>query len=169
MTDLTHASQKLVSFVELLQTLGGLDLRARLRRPSGGERPEWSVEFEGADTALLTARNGELLHAIEHIAAKILGLAPEEHDRISCDADNFKARRERELQRLASAGIADVLRNLKPHIFPPMMSRERRLLHLALAGSGLHSASIGEASRRSVVLYPAGVTPPGNPSPPTMG
>ena len=102
------------------------------------------VRFEGADTPLLTARNGELLHAVEHLAAKILGLEPEEHDRISCDADGFKARRDGEVERLAKVAIVEVRTTATAYVFPPMMSRERRLLHLALAHSGLKSASTGE-------------------------
>jgi len=39
------------------------------------------VEFTGPDTPVLTARNGELLNALEHIATKMLRLEPEEHDR----------------------------------------------------------------------------------------
>src|SRR5215510_3677155 len=40
--------------------------------------PEISVEFSGPDVPLLLSRNGELLLAIEHIAAKILRYEHEE-------------------------------------------------------------------------------------------
>jgi spoIIIJ-associated protein len=116
--------------------------------------PEVSVELSGADTPLLLARNAELLHAIEHLAAKILRLEPEEHDRISVDAADFKANRDRDLRASATAAIARVRAEGQPYTFPPMSSRERRLLHLAIAPSGLRSASTGEGPRRSVVLYP---------------
>ena len=162
MTNLTHASQKLVAFVQLLQTPGCLELTANvkhLQSEDGLLRPELLVEFEGPDTPLLTARNGELLHAIEHLAAKVLGLESDEHDRISFDADNFKAKRLKELERLATDAVLKVKTTATAYIFPPMMSRERRLLHLALASSGLRSASSGESSRRFVVLYPEGVLP----------
>lgn len=163
MTNLTDAGRELVAIVELLRIQGGFDLTAQVRCPSpdgGLARPELVVELEGADTALLTARNGELLLAIEHIAAKTLRLDPQEHDRISFDAEEFKARRERELLRLASDGIAKVRTTATAYVFPPMMSRERRLLHLALASSGLRTASTGERFLRCVVLYPEGVEPP---------
>lgn len=163
MKNLTHASQQLVALVELLQTPGGFDLIAKVKHLASGEdspRPHIVVGLEGADGPLLTARNGELLHAIEHIAAKVLRLEPEDHDRISFDARNFKAARARELERLATAAIMKVRTTEAAYIFPPMMSRERRLLHLALAPSGLRTASTGEHNRRSVVLYPAGGSPP---------
>jgi spoIIIJ-associated protein len=40
-----------------------------------------------------------------------------------------------------------------------MNARDRRILHLALAPSGLTSASTGERFSRAVVLYPE-ATPP---------
>src|SRR6185437_15016590 len=112
------------------------------------------VEFTGTDTPLLTARNGELLHAIEHLAAKALRFEPEEHDRISFDADNFKLLRNRELQLIAEAAAEKVRATGRPYSFPPMNSRERRLLHLALSASGLPTASSGIGPRRFVVVYP---------------
>jgi spoIIIJ-associated protein len=121
--------------------------------------PEITVELTGPDTPLLLAHNGELLHAIEHIAAKILRLEPEEHDRISFDAGGFKATRNRNLQHSAEAAIEKVRATGQPYAFPPMTSRERRILHLALLRSGLPTASSGENPRRFVVLYPEGQSP----------
>jgi spoIIIJ-associated protein len=114
------------------------------------------VEFTGPDTHLLIARNGELLNAMENIAAKTLRLEPEQHDRISFDADSFKENRDRDLRRVADAAIESVKRTGKPYAFAPMTSREGRLLHMALVGSGLPTASTGEIPRRYVVLYPVG-------------
>lgn len=127
--------------------------------------PEISVELSGPDVPLVLARNGELLLAIEHIAAKILRFEHEEHDRISFDADNFKVLRHQELRLAAEAAIDRVRRTGQPFSFAPMSSRERRLLHLALAPSGLATASSGEGPRRFVVLYPEGEKPAAGPSP----
>jgi spoIIIJ-associated protein len=126
---------------------------------SGETSPEISVEFIGADAALLTARNAELLHAIEHLAAKALRLEPERHHVISFDAENFKLLRNAELQTMADAAVERVRASGRPHVFPPMNSRERRLLHLALSVSGLPTASTSDGPRRFVVLYPEGQQP----------
>jgi spoIIIJ-associated protein len=178
MHDLKDAQPKIAALVELLSTSGGLRIAARITAraeqaaapeapaqstaealPTAPEAspelsPEISVDLFGPDTPLLLSRNAELLHAIEHLAAKILRLEPEEHDRISFDAANFKANRDRDLRASAAAAIARVRAEGRPYTFPPMSSRERRLLHLAIAPSGLRSASTGEGPRRSVVLYP---------------
>ena len=179
-----QAEKKIADFLQTLTTVGGLNLESHILDCNGQvqsapddsvgstpavsskttPQPDLSVELTGPDTPLLLARNGELLLAIEHLAAKILRLEPEDHDRISFDADNFKVLRNRELQLLAEAAIEKVRATGQPHAFPPMTSRERRLIHLALVPSGLSSASTGEGPRRFVVLYPESYQPPAAPS-----
>ncbi len=112
------------------------------------------VVFTGHDTPALTARNGELLYALEHVAAKTLRLEPDDHDRISFDADSFKANREKALRESAAKAVELVRSTGRPYSFPPMTSRERRLLHLELVDSGLPTMSSGEVPRRFVTLYP---------------
>jgi spoIIIJ-associated protein len=181
------AAKKIEEFLQTLRTSSGLDFEFKIlacngqvqpdsSEPAGdvplvpnppSQSPEITVELTGPDTPLLTARNGELLHAIEHLAAKVLRLEPEEHDRISFDADNFKLLRNRELQLIAETAIQKVRATGRPYSFPPMNSRERRLLHLALNASGLPTASSGLGPRRFVVLYPEGHEPVEPPQPPS--
>jgi spoIIIJ-associated protein len=178
----SQAEEKVRDFLKVLTDTGGLDLQYQIlacnghvqpntddpvgaesqsstTSPASASLPRIKVEFSGPDTALLLARNGELLHSIEHVAAKILRLEPEDHDLISFDAEGFKANRDRELQRTADAAILAVRSSGRPYSFPPMTSRERRMLHLALAKSGLPTASSGDIPRRFVVLYPEGFQP----------
>ena len=114
------------------------------------------MECKGPDAPLLLERDGELLRALEHIAAKMLRLEPEDHDRVSFDAEGFKAERARTLRTSAEHAIAAVEDTARPFNFAPMNSRERRMLHLFLRDSGLQTASSGEGARRFVVLYPEG-------------
>ncbi len=171
------APQKIADFLQILVRKGGLDIDSEVLTgdgqgqqdagsPAGGAvaLPNIWVNLSGPDTALLLAYNGELLNAIEHIAAKILRLEPEEHDRICFDANGFKAKRDRELRATAEAAIQKVRATGRPFAFPPMSSRERRMLHLILAGSGLPTASSGDGPRRFVVLYPEGQEPAPQPT-----
>ncbi len=162
MQDLAQAAETVASLMRLLTTKGGLRLRYRITAgagavdPDGFERRDIYVECKGPDTPLLLEKDGELLRALEHIAAKMLRLEPEDHDRISFDAEGFKASRAGTLRASADGGIAEVRSNGRPFSFAPMSSRERRMLHLFLRDSGLQTASSGEGGRRFVVLYPAG-------------
>ncbi|HXE07435.1 MAG TPA: R3H domain-containing nucleic acid-binding protein [Acidobacteriaceae bacterium] len=135
-------------------------VKARGAAPEEGAEPAagshmLAVEFIGPDTRWLTARNGELLNALEHIATKILRLEPEAHDQVSFDADQFKANRDRQLRNMADEAVESVKESGRPFAFPPMSSRERRMLHMLLVDSGLQTASSGEGPGRYVVLYPA--------------
>src|SRR5882757_2734372 len=165
MNDLAEAAKKIAAFIQTLTTIGGMRLRYKITAgagaadPYGLERREIYVELSGPDAPLLTERYGEVLRALEHIAAKILRLEPEDHDRISFDADGFKATRNRELDLMAEMAIQKVRATGEPFSFSPMSSRERRILHLALAKSGLPTASSGIGPGRFVVLYPEGSEP----------
>ena len=184
MTTPALSEKKVEEFLRLLTTTCGLKLSSKIQACNGqvqtsscpagqnpsrlenatpNTSPELTVELTGPDTPLLLSRNGELLLAIEHIAAKILRLEPDQHERISFDADNFKVLRNRELQLLAEAAIEKVRATGRPHAFPPMTSRERRIIHLALADSGLSSASTTDGPRRFAVLYPEGQQPETSP------
>ncbi|HEY1743860.1 MAG TPA: R3H domain-containing nucleic acid-binding protein [Granulicella sp.] len=162
MEDLQLAAEKVASLMRLLTTTGGLRLKFRITAgagaadPDGFERRDIYVECKGPDVDLLTERDGELLRSLEHIAAKILQLEPEDHDRVSFDADGFKAERAQSLREAAERAIDQVEDTDQPFNFPPMSSRERRMLHLFLRDSGLQTASSGEGPRRFVVLYPEG-------------
>ena len=184
MEDVAQAALTIGSFLQSFTLSGGLRLRFRVKlraaKTNNGNSAEDSesatpagdgdqngpralyVEFTGPDTPLLTARNGEVLNALEHIATKILRLEPDAHDQVSFDADHFKANRDRRLRDSAAAAIEHVRTTGQPHPFPAMSSRERRMLHLILSESGLPTASSGEGPARFVVLYPAGADTSGN-------
>src|ERR1700679_1049990 len=133
--DYRAAATTISEFLKLLSTTGGLRLKYRITAgegaadPDGLEAREIYVEIAGQDAPMVTQRNGELLRALEHIAAKMVRLEPEEHDRISFDSGNFKA----------------------------MSSPERRMLHLAFRQfDDLETESSGEGLRRFVVVYRKG-------------
>lgn len=170
MEDLAQAAERVASLMKLLTTTGGLRLKYRITAgagavdPDGFERRDIYVECKGPDTDLLLASDGELLRSLEHLAAKMLRLEPDDHDRISFDANGFKASRARALRASADDAIDEVEDTGQPFRFAPMNSRERRMLHLFLRDSGLQTASSGEGPRRFVVLYPEGYQIPPEPS-----
>jgi len=173
MDDLALPAKTIASLLQSFISSGNLRLRFRVtvrslkpkagttapaqQSPTDGRR-DLAVEFSGPDTQLLTARNGELLNALEHIATKVLRLEHEDHDRVSFDAEGFKADRDRRLRESAVAAIERVRATGRSYAFPAMTSRERRMLHMVLGESGLRTASSGEGPGRFVVLYPDGAS-----------
>lgn len=171
-TSLSEQASKITAFLNTFITAGHLDLQFREPQASAGIEnpsvvpPVFTLEFTGSDTPILTARNGEVLHALEYMAARILGLDSTQHELLSFDADHFKLNRLRDLEQTAAAGVERVRATGQRFAFPPMSSRERRTLHMLLAASGLPTGSIGENPRRYVILYPEGQRPaePGRPN-----
>ena len=162
MEELSRSAEQVASLRRVLTTTGGFRLKFRITAgagaadPDGFERRDIYVECKGPDADLLLDRDGELLRALEHVAAKILRLEPEEHDRVSFDADGYKAERAAALREMADTAIDHVDETGEPYKFAIMSSRERRMLHMFLKDSGLQTASSGEGARRFVVLYPEG-------------
>src|SRR5580700_659957 len=161
--DYSAAAQKIAALLKTLTTTGGLRLKYRITAGQGAADPdqlearEIYVELAGPDAGLLTQRGGELLRSLEHVAAKIIRLDQEEHDKVSFDANNFKALRARELKMAAETAAEKVRHTGLPFSFAPMSSRERRMLHLAFRGyDDLETASSGEGLHRFVVAYPKG-------------
>jgi spoIIIJ-associated protein len=173
--DLQEAAQKIAGFLSTLNKLGGMRLKYRItagegaRDPEGLEARQIYVELGGPDVPLVTAHNGELLRALETIAAQILRLDQRENDLVSFDAANFKALRAQELRLQAEMAADKVIKSGVPYAFPPMNSRERRLLHLSFRSlEGVETASSGEGPGRFLAVYPKGktnlpVTPPARP------
>jgi spoIIIJ-associated protein len=163
--DLQVAAQKIAGFLNNLNKLGGLRLKFRITAgdgaldPEGIEARQIYVELGGPDVLMVTAHDGELLRALETITAQMLRLESRENDLVSFDANNFKALRAQELRLTAETAAEKVRRTGIPYCFPPMNSRERRLMHMACKGlEGVETASSGEGPNRFLVVYPEGKT-----------
>jgi len=163
--DLQQAAQKIASFLNTLNKLGGLRLKYRItagdgaRDPEGVEARQLYVELAGPDVPLVVQHNGELLRALETLAAQMLRLDHHEQDLVSFDAANFKALRAEEIRLQAETAAERVRQTGIPYSFPPMNSRERRMLHLACKDlAGVETASVGEGPNRFLVVYPEGKT-----------
>ena len=162
--DLQQAAQKIAGFLATLNKLGGLRLKYRITAPDAAPdseelAPALCVELAGPDVPLVTQHNGELLLALETIAAQILRLDQHEGGLVSFDAANFKALRAAELRLTAETIAEKVLKSGVPYAFAPTNSRERRLMHMAFRGiEGVETASNGEGRDRFLAVYPAGKT-----------
>ena len=163
--DLQQAAQKIAAFITTLNKLGGMRLKFRITAgdgaldPQGMEARQIYVELGGPDVPMVIQHNGELLRAMETLAAQMLRLDQREQDLISFDAGNFKALHAQELRLTAETAAEKVRKSGIPYSFPPMNSRERREMHLACKGlEGVETASVGEGPDRFLVVYPEGKT-----------
>jgi len=162
--NLQQAAQQIANLLNSIVRLGGLRLKFRISGAAPNADPEedqtvLNVELAGTDAPLLTQRGGELLRALEHLAAQILKLDAREHNLISFDALNFKALRKQEIVLSAQTAAERVHETGQPYSFSPTNSRERRMLHMAFRDmEDVETLSHGEGAERYLVVYPKGRT-----------
>jgi spoIIIJ-associated protein len=159
-TDKIAAAKKISELLNGIISTGDFRLRYKIMvDPPAVDHdfgtPQIKVELSGADSPLVKERGGELLRALEHVALEMLKLAPDEHDKVVFDCENFRSDRMAELRLSANHAAEKVRQSGMPYAFAPMSSRERRLVHLALREmEDLRTESAGEALQRYVVVYP---------------
>ena len=163
--DLQAAAQKIAGFLTNLNKLGGSRFKYRISAGDGARDPQGIearvVYVELGDPGSPPAHPAQRRAAarLETIAAQVLRLEQRESDLISFDAGNFKALRAEELRMAAQTAAEKVRKTGVPYAFPPMNSRERRLLHMAFREiEGVETASSGEGQDRFLAVYPAGQT-----------
>ncbi len=160
-TDKIAAAKKISELLNAVFAAGDFRLRYKITvdPPVGTdrewERPDILVELSGSDSPLVLENGGELLRAFEHVSLEMLRIAPNEHEKISFDCQNFRAARLQELRLAADVAAQRVRETGMPYAFAPMSSRERRIVHLAMReADDLRTESAGEAADRHVVVYP---------------
>lgn len=170
--DKVAAAKKIDELLRAIVPNGGFRLKYKITvnppRPaeSDWEHPEILVDLAGPDSGILTARGGEMLRNLEHLAIKALDLPHEDHDKIGFDCQNFKQMRREELRMAAQAAAERVRKSGQPYQLAPMNSRERRMVHLALReAADLKTESTGEGAHRAVVVMPKDFDPNFKPKP----
>jgi spoIIIJ-associated protein len=115
------------------------------------------VNCAGADRSYLLSNSASLLNSVEYLLNKIFWAGgKEDAPGITLDSDNYRQHREAELVLLAQMASQKVISLRKPLSLQPMIPRERRIVHLALAGiEGVRTQSSGEGDNRSITIYPS--------------
>src|SRR5215471_15778184 len=129
-TDKIAAAKKISELMNGIISTGDFRLRYKIMvDPPAGDhdfsRPEIKVELSGADSPLVLERGGELLRAFEHVALEMLHLAPDEHDKVIFDCENFRSARMQELRLLKSLATEKESQRDMRYSFVPMTKRER--------------------------------------------
>ena len=114
------------------------------------------INFTGPDRPLMLSNGASILNSMEYLVNKVFHTGRSEAPGIVMDSDSYRKHREAELVLLAQMASKKVVMQRKPLSLQPMIPRERRIVHLALAGiEGVRSQSEGEGENRSITIYPA--------------
>ena len=124
------------------------------RRDNGGI----NVNLSGSGMGAIIGRRGETLDAIQHQTNYVVNRDSDKHMHISVDAENYRAKREESLTKLAEKMAEKAIKYKRSMALEPMNSYERHVIHTALQNyEGVTTASTGaEPNRRVVVSYVRG-------------
>ncbi|NCC67688.1 MAG: protein jag [Clostridia bacterium] len=112
-----------------------------------------SIELSGEGMGAVIGRRGETLDAIQHLTNYAVNRGVDERTRISIDAENYRAKREEALVRLAEKMAAKTLKYKRSMALEPMNSYERHVIHTALQSfDGVTTCSTGTEPNRRVVI-----------------
>jgi spoIIIJ-associated protein len=113
-----------------------------------------AVSIVGADLNQLVGRDGEVLDALQELTRLAVYRETGERSRLMLDVSGFRAQKREELVELAAQTVARVRETGESVSLDAMTPFERKVVHDAVAESGLTSESEGVEPRRFVVVLP---------------
>lgn len=93
----------------------------------------FEIELSGADAEVVTAEDGKVLEAIEHLLPRLVRGYVGHGLPCKVDCDGFRADRQQDLLDLADEAAAAVREAGRGLMLEPMNPADRRVIHLALA------------------------------------
>ena len=119
------------------------------RRDNGGI----NVKLSGSGMGAIIGRRGETLDAIQHLTNYVVNRDSDKHMHISVDAENYRAKREESLTKLAEKMAEKAIKYKRSMALEPMNSYERHVIHTALQNyDGVTTSSTGVEPNRRVVV-----------------
>ena len=116
------------------------------------------ISINGESAGVLIGHHGDTLDSLQYLAnlaanKKING-EKKEYAKIIIDIENYRAKREETLRKLARHMASKVLRYKKSVMLEPMNPYERRIIHSEIQGmAGVSTNSIGSENNRKIVIY----------------
>ena len=109
--------------------------------------------INGDTLGILIGRRGETLDAVQYLTSLKVNRGREGYTRVTLDTENYRAKREDTLIRLANRMANRALRTGRKVSLEPMNPYERRIIHYALQQTdGVDTHSEGEEPNRHVVI-----------------
>ena len=154
-TDVESVVQKTVAeLLRKMEVQAGVSVRKVYQEDEG--REVIYVNIEGSDMSFLIGRRAETLNALQYITSLIINKKLNQWVPLQLDVQNFRNRRETELQKLARRMAEQVVSTGRRQCLEPMPANERRIVHIELRKNELvYTESIGEEPNRKICIYPA--------------
>ena len=138
------------AFLQELTRLMGVEVTIDM-----GNDPEGNVfgYMNGDTLGILIGRRGETLDALQYLTSLKVNRGRENYTRVTLDTENYRAKREDTLIRLANRKANHAIKTGRRVSLEPMNPYERRIVHSALqANEAVETHSEGEEPNRHVVI-----------------
>ncbi len=116
---------------------------------------EAKLIISGEDVGVVIGRRGDTIDAIQHLVNLYVNKERHGDDycRITVDTENYRARREETLKKLANSMANKAVKYRKDMSLEPMNPYERRIIHSALQNHKyVKTKSVGEEPNRRIVV-----------------
>ncbi|MBQ2700173.1 MAG: protein jag [Clostridia bacterium] len=144
------AAGKAQQFLQTLTQLMGVNVSVAV---STDENGNVLVNMTGDTLGILIGRRGETLDALQYLTSLRVNKGQEGYTRVTLDTENYRAKREEALTRLANRMANRAVKTGRKVSLEPMNPYERRILHSALqANDAVDTHSEGEEPNRHVVI-----------------
>lgn len=148
--DSSSPEGKAQQFLQTLTTLMGVGVSVAVSRDEEGNV---LVNMQGDTLGILIGRRGETLDALQYLTSLMVNKGSEQYIRVTLDTENYRAKREEALTRLANRMANRAIKTGRKVVLEPMNPYERRILHSALqTNEAVTTHSEGEEPNRHVVI-----------------
>lgn len=143
-------------FLSEVLDLMQMDVTVKQRRPRKDSNPdEIRLEIVGRDAGRVIGKKGQVLTALQYLVSRAVNRPGFPRRHVVLDAEGYRERREASLAQMARKLGQQAAHEGKIITFEPMSPRDRRVVHLALAGfSEVVTRSDGEGEERRVRIIP---------------
>ena len=142
---------KIQDFLQTVLNKMGLDCTATAEQ----QDDVIALVISGEDSSVAIGYRGETLDALQYLCSLQLNGKSSGFKRVTLDAEGYRAKREKTLQRLALNLEQKVKRTGREAKLEPMNPYERRVIHTALQNSKyVTTQSEGQGAARHVVISP---------------
>ena len=148
-SDVLEYSKKLLK--EIVEGMGIKDVIIESQRKDNYIK----LTLHSSDNSILIGRDGRTLSSLQNLIRISVSNQIGIYVNIILDVENYKIKKEHNIERLAKKLAKEVLRTKEPITMDSMNSYERRLVHNALSNfKGITSDSEGEEPNRRIVIKP---------------
>ncbi|MGF6376387.1 spoIIIJ-associated protein [Clostridiales Family XIII bacterium PM5-7] len=111
------------------------------------------VDIQGKDSGTVIGKRGQTLDAIQYLTSLVVNKDKDNYVRVVVDAENYRAKREMTLEKLANRLADKVVKTKRSVRLEPMNPYERKVIHATLQqNSRVSTRSEGQDPYRRVII-----------------